>query len=547
MLVLGITGGHDSNWCIVRDGVLLGSFEKERFTRIRHDRGNVLPHISETLEFLGISLDDIDLIATSKPVLANSEPGFTLVSGKEYDRIDEWQHQIVEMFGRKYPCVSIPHHVAHAAYAYFTGRSRESSVVTWDGGGDYYTRNAFATTTVSHWSNGRLGWMENLLEACFGHLWFAYSEAVFGDVNSAGKLMGLAALGDNSLHQEFEDKYLINSWKMPGRPEVIQNCLLVDDGEAPRKFKGAPWTEPRAQRMASAVQHVTTRAGVSLVESLHKMTGDRAVALGGGVALNGYLNQAILERSGYDEVWIPPAVDDGGLSAGCALFATHHVHGEPFSPSGNRQDWARIGMSYSLSHSLRIVQESGVSYDVVEREEAAARVARNAERGLPVAWVEGRAEHGPRALGSRSLIAPAHSDRYRDFINHEVKHRESFRPLAPFVRESDSGSYFDIKSPSPYMMRIVDCKETARSEIPAVVHSDGTARVQTVRDDDSFGLILSAADEIGLPPVLINTSLNVQEAIVNSPEQALATFFRSPVSEMYLNGVWVNKKLPIPS
>src|SRR3954462_2811968 len=162
MIVLGVTGGHDANWCVVRDGVLLGAFEKERFSRKRHDTGEVVSLIPATLARLGLTVADIDLVATSEPVWRNTGSGVRRLSGRTYRSIDTWEHHVVEALGRILPCVSVPHHLAHAAYAAYTGGSDDTSVITWDGGGDNFTEDAYTSTSVSRWKDGRLEWIERV-------------------------------------------------------------------------------------------------------------------------------------------------------------------------------------------------------------------------------------------------------------------------------------------------------------------------------------------------------------------------------------------------
>jgi carbamoyltransferase len=183
----------------------------------------------------------------------------------------------------------------------------------------------------------------------------------------------------------------------------------------------------------------------------------------------------------------------------------------------------------------------GVQYQPIEVGEAVVHAAAEVASGRPVAWVMGRAEHGPRALGSRSIISSASADMYRGQLNN-IKSRESFRPVAPFTSNPRVSTYFDLNVESPYMMQIVPCTDLAVQEIPAAVHADRTARVQTVRQGEPLAQIIDMVETFGCPPVLINTSFNVKEPIVNSPREAIATFLRSPLRSMVLDGYIVTKK-----
>ncbi|MGY2026973.1 carbamoyltransferase C-terminal domain-containing protein [Nocardia gipuzkoensis] len=542
MLILGITGGHDANWCVVRDGEVLGAFEKERFSRVRHSPGNVMEYLPGTLARLGLTIRDIDLVATSEPVHRNTEAGFRRIAGRTYRFINEWEHQVVEVLGKMLPCVSIPHHLAHAAYARYTSSEPEVAVITWDGGGDFYTEDAYTSTSVSLWKGNRLEWIERVPNSDFGSLWFTYSRAVFSDPQQAGKLMGLAGYGSDRLDAVFAERFGVPQDEVFAGATTIKDCW-PDYEHPPFVPDGLTWRDQQAKDIAHAIQNLTTASGLSLSRVVRALTGTPALALAGGVALNGYLNTAIRDHGPFERLWVPPAVDDGGLSVGCALFAAHHVLGGEYSPAKDF-DWARLGMWYD-DREIRDALEaaSGIEFEQVELADAVDHTAREMTEGRAVAWVDGRAEHGPRALGGRSIISPADSDLHRTRLNAEVKFREEFRPVAPFTTRDHVEDYFHTAD-SPYMMFIVDGTERAAREIPAAVHIDGTARVQTVDADAPLGLIAERTGQLGLPPVLINTSFNVSEPIVNTPAQAVATFVRSPLDSMYLDGYLVSRKRP---
>lgn len=541
MLILGLTGGHDANWCLVRDGELLGAFEKERFTRRRHDTGEVASLIPETLTRLGLRAADIDLVATSEPVWRGTDPGIRRLSGRTYRSPDTWEHHTVEIFDRVLPCLSVPHHLAHASYARYTApfpADAATAVITWDGGGDFYTEDAYTSTSISRWDGGRLDWLERVPNADFGSLWFTYSQAVFGDPQTAGKLMGLAGYGAGKLDAAIAERFSVRRRERFDGTLTIKNCW-PDFEDPPLVEAGMTWESDQAREIAAGVQNLTNAAGLAVAETARAATGSPFLALAGGVALNGYLNNAIRRSGTFESVWVPPAVDDGGLSVGCALFAWHHVLGGEFAPDPDT-DWARVGMRYDGAETLAAIEHvglgaSGVAHRPVDLDEAVAHATAELLDGRAVAWVHGRAEHGPRALGSRSIISPATSDEHRRTLN-AVKFREPFRPVAPVTTAEHASDYFDLPWTSPYMMYIVGCTERAHAEIPAAVHVDGTARAQTVSARDPLARVIAGVRAGGLPPVLINTSFNIGEPIVNSPRQAVETFLRSPLRSMYLNG-----------
>ena len=156
MVVLGICGGHDANWCVFKDGKLIGAFEKERFSRIRHDDGYIMDLVDETLAKLGIKPEEVSLIATSEANFRGTDTGLEYIHKNLYDEPDQWTDMQVSFYGRTIPCFAVPHHLCHAAYSYYTSNKEESAVLTWDGGGDFYTTNAYTSTSISYWKNKKL-------------------------------------------------------------------------------------------------------------------------------------------------------------------------------------------------------------------------------------------------------------------------------------------------------------------------------------------------------------------------------------------------------
>lgn len=539
MIILGINGGHNASWCVLQDGVLLGAFEKERFTRKRHDSGEVVSFIDKSLKFLGIDWSKIDLVATSEPVHRNTDPGLRRLAGRKYRRPNEWEYHVVECLGRVLPCVSLPHHLAHAAYARYTSNFDSTAVITWDGGGDFYTEDAYSSTTVSSWKGSKLEWLERIDNSDFGSLWFIYSRAIFGDGNAAGKLMGLAALGSNCLVDEMMDRYLVPMRGLLEGTWSIKNSWPEE--EKPAFVSGTcNWQSPTAQNIAFAVQYLTTQAGLAIARDVRQTTGHSNLALSGGVALNGYLNTAIQKSAGFEQVFVPPAVHDGGISVGCALFASNHILGIT-PPKKAFNSLAFIGMAYSEDGVTNALEKVGLSGQRVDIGEGEAKVAEAIACGKIVAWYEGRSEHGPRALGHRSILCSATDVSMRTRLNDQIKFREAFRPVAPVVLEESAVDYFEIDWTSPYMMYIVNATARGRRDAPAAIHADGTARVQTVKTDCSLGRIVEQVGRLTGVPIVVNTSLNVKSPIVETPRDAIEVFMKVPIDLLYIEGVLVER------
>ena len=538
MIVLGVCGGHDANWCIVRDGVILGAFEKERFSRVRHDSGEVLSLIGKTLNYVGVQIAEIDLIATSEPVHKGTECGLRLLSGHKYRQPDEWVHQIVKLLDAIKPSVSIPHHLAHAAYARYTSRFEKTAVITWDGGGDFYTEDAYCSTSVSSWENGNLLWLERIENSDLGSLWFAYAKAIFGDGNASGKLMGLAALGNDSMSAAFSDRFVVPVRGPLQGAVTVKNCW--PDYETPPFVPvGTSWMDPRSQNAAFAIQHLTNEVGLSLARKARVVTGQEYLALSGGVALNGYLNSKLHCETGFLDTFVPPAVNDGGLSVGCALFATHHIVGVPWCPG--QRELAFLGMSYNEDEIAYALRSAGLNSRRLSLDEACEVAASLLAEGKIIAWYDGRSEHGPRALGARSILSLPCDVALKNRLNAQIKFREPFRPTAPIVLNEDVARFFDITWRSEYMMYIVGATPAAHRQIPAALHADGTARVQTVSPETGLGnLLRQVKRQLGFG-VLLNTSFNVRAPIVETPLDAIKTFCQVPLDYMYIGGHLVER------
>jgi carbamoyltransferase len=531
VIVLGLSGGHDGNWCLVADGVVLGAYEKERFTRVKHDGGEVLSLVPGTLADLGIDCSAIDIVATTEPVYRGTGPGLNRITDGHYDAVDDWQWHEVECLGRRLRCLYVPHHLAHASYARYSAGFESTAVITWDGGGDFNFGNAYACTTLSSWRGPRLEWIERIPESDLGSLWAVYARHLFGDRHAAGKVMGLAAYGSQRLVEPMAERFLRPvEGRLAGADTLIDPYPALDP--APFFDEPCDWQAPVAADAAAALQAVTTRAGTSLAAHARTVTGHANLALAGGVALNGYLTTAIRRSAGFDEVFVPPAVHDGGLAVGCAQFAAHHVLGEPYVAC-QQENLAFLGRSYSQERCRAAIGHDGRRVDVDDAEIIAARLL---SQGGIVGWFEGRSEHGPRALGHRSILSGVTSTEIRDRLNRDIKFREPFRPVAPVVPDDQAADWFDMDWSSPLMMYIVESRSETKRMAPAAVHTDGTSRVQTVAADTSLARVAKHYGELTGVPIIVNTSLNVRSPIVETPEEAVDVFGRVPLDALYLDG-----------
>jgi len=299
--------------------------------------------------------------------------------------------------------------------------------------------------------------------------------------------------------------------------------------------------EDRHRNIAASLQAVTEDAMVAMARSCHGDQGVSNLCLAGGMAYNCVANSKIVERSGFEHVFIQPAAGDDGGSIRAALWASHEVLGEPQRPGEHN---TLLGPAFGESEILERLKAFDTHFVRLDEDALCRRVAELIHKNLIVGWFQGRMEFGPRALGSRSILANPCSPDMKDILNARVKFREEFRPFAPAVIEEAASRYFRLDGPSPYMLLTpLVCPERA-AEIPSVTHVDGTARVQTVSATQQplFHRLIKSFAEFSGVPVLINTSFNVQgEPIVCRPDDAIRCFLGTDIDFLAIGPFLVSK------
>jgi carbamoyltransferase len=528
VLVLGISCGHDANVCLVSEQGVVLHYEKERFTGIKHDSGAVDELIRLALSDVGITMDDVDLVASSIPVWPERGMTGRLISGELYNSVFSHSRHEVEVLGRRLPGIYVPHHVGHMAYAYFFSPFSDADVIAIDAYGN------FTATAVGVGSGAQLRATMDLHPGNIGSLWAMTSRAVFGDILAAGKLMGLAPYGEPRFVPSMRERYIedVQGFALPRDP-------WRDNADIPWLPRGTPlsWTDPIVMDFAASVQTLTTEVLLDLVRGVSARTGRRQLCLSGGVALNGIANEAIIASGLYDDVFIPPAVYDGGLSLGFALYALAEETGEQLRP-GDPRYLGRRYPRHAIDETARAAAQKYAVRKITETEvsEVAATALRD---GKTIALWYGRAESGPRALGHRSILSDPRPRERRDYLNQHVKSREAFRPFGPSVLAEHVGEICDMAGTSPYMLRVVGVLHERRDDVPAITHVDGSTRPQTVGPDDVAvgplrSILKSFAQSTGCPAVL-NTSFNIKgQPIVETPANALETFSASPLDLLIL-------------
>lgn len=593
MKILGIAAFyHDSSATLVVDGKIVSAFQEERFTRIKHDANFPIHSIKLCLKDNGLRPSDIDhIVFYEKPFLkferlletylAFAPKGFSSFCKAIPLWLDEklfqkrtLKEQLIELGFSKEQCKTIlfsEHHLSHAASAYYPSPFDSAIVLTMDGVGEW------ETTTVYLGKGNKL---EKKKELAFPHslglLYSAFTYYCGFKVNSGEyKLMGLAPYG-KPVFKDLILSTLIDvkedgSFRMNMKYFNYCTGLTMTNKHFDDLF-GHPVRKPDDQlssfymNIAASIQAVLEEVVIKMCLSLKKEFGIKNLCLAGGVALNCVANGKLSQMGLFESIWIQPASGDAGGSLGAAL-AVHYLNFNYPRTVENEDGMqgAFLGNQYQEDEVEQAFKEAGLSYTKMTKEEIFQRTAKELANEQVVGWFQGRMEFGPRALGNRSILADARSEKMQKNLNLKIKFRESFRPFAPVVLKEEANNFFDLKEPSPYMLvtalvkkeKQLSLKEheenlegieklkVKRSEIPAVTHVDFSARIQTVGQETNlnlYKLLHSFKTETGCP-VLINTSFNVRgEPIVCTPQDAIKCFMGTDIDVLVVENFIALKK-----
>ena len=565
MHVLGISCYyHDAGAALVRDGQLVAAAEEERFNRRKHYSDFPRNAIDYCLKEAGITIHDVDYIGFyEKPlvkfnrILETTLARWPLTYWSWVRSMPVWLMTKLRI-GRTiqdelqidkdiYYC---QHHLAHAASAFLVSPFEEAAVITADGVGEW---------TTTGWGVGRGTEIEIHKEIRFPHsvgLLFSAITAYLGfRVNDAEwKVMGLAPYGRPTYLDQFRQVVDIRddgSFRL--------NMKYFTHTHSTERMFSRHWEAlfGRPQRpkeseldqfhrdIAHSGQKIVEEIMVKMATHAHQVTGQRNVCIAGGVGLNCVANWRILQESGFENIFIQPAAGDSGAALGTAFYLYNSVLKNPRTFEMRHAFW---GPSFTDQEVADALARSGLTHRYFDREEDLLdATAQMIDEGQVVGWFQGRLEFGPRALGSRSLIADARNPRMKDIINAKVKFREAFRPFAPSVLKEHAHEYFEMPPgmDAPFMLLVPRVRPEACSLLPAVTHKDGTGRVQTVTDADNgryYRLIKAFARRTGVP-VVINTSFNVRgEPIVCTPQDAIETFLKTGIDAIVLGNHVVTEK-----
>jgi carbamoyltransferase len=560
MIIVGVSAlFHDAACAIVVDGRLVAAAQEERFTRRRFDESMPVYAFAHCLRQAGVSIRDVDYVAYYEEPQKKLErqlrmglPQLPPVSRRSLFRLDATRpfREIRNRLGFDGKILTLGHHEAHAASAFYCSGFEEAALLTIDGVGEW------ATTT---YGKGDAHGVHVLEEVRFPHslgLLYATLTAYLGfEVNSDEyKVMGLAPYGQptyiGKLMNLVEDlpkgQFRLDTkyFDFAGSDKMFTPALIDLLGVPPR----GPDDEISSahQNLASSLQLFLEQIVLSKLNHLSDLTQSDCACYAGGVALNCVANARLMREGPFRNWFIQPAAGDAGSAVGAALWAHHRLTG-----GFNRQRLTdvRLGPEFSDHYLRQMLRQGDVPYaDYAGRtSDLLSATASQLAQGKVVGWFQGRMEFGPRALGSRSILADPGDGRMRDHINSLVKKREAFRPFAPAVVAERCSEFFELDRKSPFMLETAQVRKNV--SLPAVTHVDGSARVQTVDRavDPRFHALLTEFGRLTGYPVLLNTSFNMRgEPIVCDPSDALGCFVRASLDVLVAGDLMVDRQA-IPS
>jgi carbamoyltransferase len=575
MIILGINSYHaDSSAAILVDGKLIAATEEERFTRVKHWAGFPAKAILFCLKEAGVTLDQVDHIAIGRDpgaklakkmffLLKNPLGGFSTAINRLQNskKVSSLEHEFAAITGIDPSLIKpkihqVEHHRSHLASAFFASPFEEAALLSIDGSGD------FTTTMIGIGRGNKIEVLDSVdFPVSVGTFYTAFTQLLgFPHYGDEYKVMGLAPYGtpkyveklrdviqftDNGLFK-WNDKYFRSAREVivtygddhiPYISTLFTPYMEEKFGKA--RGKGEELTQDHKD-LAASVQRFTEELIFHLVNHLQKRTGLKNLCIAGGVAQNSVANGKILNNSDFDNLYIPSAGHDAGIAMGCALYVYNQKLDQPRAlPIYS----AYTGSRFCNDEIEIYLQSRNIKYTRYSDTDLYERVADRLIDSGVIGWFQGRAEFGPRALGARSILADPRRSDAKDLLNAKIKRRESFRPFAPSILKEYVSEYFELSDNVPFMEKVFPIRKEKHASIPAVTHVDGTGRLQSVDKDVSpkyYNLIERFRQKTGVP-ILLNTSFNENEPIVNSPAEALDCFLRTQMDMLVLENIVIER------
>lgn len=582
-VILGFNCFHaDAAACLIVDGELKAALAEERVgDRVKHSSAFPENAIRFVLEDSGLCITDVTHIAIPRDANANRGSKISHVIANPIDGAKaafehyrrsfvslSYKEKLGEIFGVDHrvitaKIISVEHHLAHIASSYYTSPFKELTAgFSYDGSGD------FVSMMIAKCEGGRIDVLDKVkLPDSLGFFYTALSQFIgFDHFGEEYKVMGLAAYGEDKYSAEMDmlvqfdaehwfklnQKYfsMHSGGGQSGDTDENNNPIVkkmytekMEDLFGYVRERSSPITQ-REMDMAKSVQVKFEEIAIKIVKKISGMMDTKSIVLAGGCALNGIANAKILAETDFENSFIHSAASDDGTCVGAAFYVWNHILENETRFVMEHAFW---GPEYPQSYITGVAQSSDFYVQTFDDDDSLIQSAADLiHDGNVVGWYQGRSEWGPRALGNRSILAnPAIID-MKDIINSKIKRRESFRPFAPSVLAEDVKVYFQQEVYTPFMMHVLKIKEKYRGLLPAITHEDGTGRVQSVDKKTNFlyyNLIKEVKVRTGFG-IVLNTSFNENEPIVDKPEQALSCFERTDMDVLFLGRSLLMKKKP---
>lgn len=575
MIILGLNAYHaDSSAAIFVNGELLVATEEERFRRVKHWAGFPSEAIRFCLKEANCSLEDVTAITIGRDpsakrdrkarfVIRHPRAAWSMWSQRSANKDDI--EKLHERFEEVEPGVDtqmvqakiqfIEHHRSHLASAFFSSPFEEAAVLSIDGSGD------FTTTMMARGKGTDIEVLDSLdFPASVGLFYTAFTQYLgFPHYGDEYKVMGLAPYGAPRFQEQVATflpieeggwyRFPMKNYRLDGGvvsyPDNLPTVASLfgprfEEVFGPTRKKGEPLTQEHMD-LAASVQRHCEEVIFHLLRRLHEETGLDRVCIAGGVAQNSVANGKMTRNTPFKEVYIPSAGHDAGISMGSAQYHIHCGLSQPRVPS---LKYAHTGCRFSNEEVEAFLKSEGVEYIRYESDAKLYDVVSDAlVDGKVIGWFNGRAEFGPRALGGRSIIVDPRRADAKDLLNSKIKRRESFRPFAPSILSEHVKDWFELDEPVPFMEKVFPIRPERHDEIPAVTHVDGSGRLQSVYADATprYHALISAFHAKSGVPILLNTSFNENEPIVNAPEHAYACYARTSMDMLVMENCVVRR------
>ena len=580
--ILGLNAYHgDSSACLVIDGVLINAIEEERIRRIKHWAGLPTESIKWCLSDAGIKIQDVDYIAISRNPSAHLHKKILRVLSKtpsldfltsrlsNVAKVGDIKAEIaqaldVDLKDIKAQIEDIEHHLAHIGSSFFVSPFKDAACVTVDGFGDFLS----SMRVIGNSNDIKIiDWVE--FPHSLGNFYTALTQFLgFWNYGDEYKVMGLSAYGKSVYKNEMSK---IVKLRDDGLYELDTSFFLHDkEGVEMLWNNGSPvigkmfsdklaelFGQPRNKdeevtehykNIAASVQAMYEEAFFHVLNDTYKKTKLDNICLAGGCIQNSLANGKIYESTPFKEIFIPPASYDAGTAIGAAMVVWHEVCKKP---RNFVMESPYLGPSYTNEEikneidkfKSELLAHKCESEFISDELSLCKKIASFIAGGKIVGWFQGRTEFGPRALGNRSIVVDPRNPNMKDILNARVKKRESFRPFAPSILEEKTSEWFEYGYPVPFMEKVYRIKDNKQKLIPAVCHLDGTGRLQTVsqKTNPRYYELIKQFENLTGVPVILNTSFNDNEPIVNTPEEALRCFLSTKLDVLVLENFILSK------